>query len=438
VIAALAKHDIGYHTDFHSVHPTPSEYSRNLGWVEGAEAFLRREGQGLEDVRAIFARPISCYGQPGSSWTPQSYAALREWKVPVYLDDTRQLGLEDLPFWYGGALNVLNLEGYTTRASLESDEGVREGCRGFEEIRARVEREGGGLISIYYHPCEWVHEQFWDGVNFAKGANPPREEWKLPPQKPAAETERWFARFEDYLDCVRKSPGVKIVVASELSDLYRDRAYEGPFSRSEILEVARGLSGEVGFLRVGARTLSAAEALFLVARAFVRAAEVGRVPETVALEFAYGPADSFRTVETAGKGGAGEGAAESARAPSGGMALPAEPAWSFWVEATRDFLAARARTGRMPSEVWVGGRAVDPVDFAASLSRALLALATEGKAPARWKISGGTWTAGRYVADDSPDLWGWVIFPEGFRAPRMMALARLQAWTLKPAVLRKE
>jgi hypothetical protein len=41
------------------------------------------------------------------------------------------------------------------------------------------------------------------------------------------------------------------------------------------------------------------------------------------------------------------------------------------------------------------------------------------------------------VADDSPDLWGWVIFPEGFRAPRMMALARLQAWTLKPAVLRR-
>jgi hypothetical protein len=28
-----------------------------------------------------------------------------------------------------------------------------------------------------------------------------------------------------------------------------------------------------------------------------------------------------------------------------------------------------------------------------------------------------------------------VIFPEGFHAPRIMELARLQAWTLKPALL---
>jgi hypothetical protein len=38
------------------------------------------------------------------------------------------------------------------------------------------------------------------------------------------------------------------------------------------------------------------------------------------------------------------------------------------------------------------------------------------------------------VADDSPKLWGWVIFPEGFHAPRLMELAKLQAWTLKPAL----
>lgn len=56
VIAALGRHDIGYHTDFHSVHPTPSEYSRDLGWEEGVEEFLRREGQGLRDVAEIFGR----------------------------------------------------------------------------------------------------------------------------------------------------------------------------------------------------------------------------------------------------------------------------------------------------------------------------------------------------------------------------------------------
>ncbi|HEY9434561.1 MAG TPA: hypothetical protein VI260_24125, partial [Blastocatellia bacterium] len=49
----------------------------------------------------------------------------------------------------------------------------------------------------------------------------------------------------------------------------------------------------------------------------------------------------------------------------------------------------------------------------------------------------GNFTANRYVAEDSPRLWGWVIFPEGFHAPKIIELARLQAWTLKPALLHR-
>jgi hypothetical protein len=46
----------------------------------------------------------------------------------------------------------------------------------------------------------------------------------------------------------------------------------------------------------------------------------------------------------------------------------------------------------------------------------------------------GRFTSDRYVAEDPPRLWGWVSFPEGFHAPKIIELARLQAWTLKPAI----
>ncbi len=46
--------------------------------------------------------------------------------------------------------------------------------------------------------------------------------------------------------------------------------------------------------------------------------------------------------------------------------------------------------------------------------------------------------AAKYVAADGPELWGWVIFPRGHRAPEMMELAARQAWTIKPAVLERE
>src|SRR3954447_7295693 len=67
VIAALSKHAIGYHSNWHSVHPTPAEYLLKLGFLEGAEEFERREGPGLADVKRIFGTPAVCYGQPGSS-----------------------------------------------------------------------------------------------------------------------------------------------------------------------------------------------------------------------------------------------------------------------------------------------------------------------------------------------------------------------------------
>ena len=60
-----------------------------------------------------------------------------------------------------------------------------------------------------------------------------------------------------------------------------------------------------------------------------------------------------------------------------------------------------------------------------------------GHAPEEVRVLPGKFTADRYVASDSPKLWNWVIFPEGFHSQAIMELARLQAWTLKPAVLHR-
>src|SRR5205807_6542695 len=35
VIAALKKHEIGYHSNWHSTQPTPALYLSHLGWDEG-------------------------------------------------------------------------------------------------------------------------------------------------------------------------------------------------------------------------------------------------------------------------------------------------------------------------------------------------------------------------------------------------------------------
>ena len=83
VIAALKKHEIGYHSNYHSVQPSPAMYLSTFGWDDGVAEFERREGPGLRDVERIFGQKPSCYGQPGSSWAPQSFGAMRRWAMPA-------------------------------------------------------------------------------------------------------------------------------------------------------------------------------------------------------------------------------------------------------------------------------------------------------------------------------------------------------------------
>src|SRR5436305_1720903 len=116
------------------------------------------------------------------------------------------------------------MESSETRFELDVAGGLEGGKKSVSEIGERLRGEGGGLVSIFYHPCEWVHKEFWDGVNFRRGANPPRDQWKAPPQRTAAETDAAFERVGKYVDFIKAMDGVRVVTARELPGRYPDRA----------------------------------------------------------------------------------------------------------------------------------------------------------------------------------------------------------------------
>ena len=60
VIAALKKHEIGYHSNLHSGQPTPAVYLQNAGWEDGSAEFYRREAQGIRDIERIFGVTPVC------------------------------------------------------------------------------------------------------------------------------------------------------------------------------------------------------------------------------------------------------------------------------------------------------------------------------------------------------------------------------------------
>ena len=88
--------------------------------------------------------------------------------------------------------------------------------------------------------------------------------------------------------------------------------------------------------------------------------------------------------------------------------------------------------------MFIGADAVAPADFLVALAFVFDFHSKNGKFPEAGDIPLGTGTVvvpARHIAEDTPDLFGgWVIHKPGFRAPKILEIARLQAWTLKPAV----
>jgi hypothetical protein len=84
---------------------------------------------------------------------------------------------------------------------------------------------------------------------------------------------------------------------------------------------------------------------------------------------------------------------------------------------------------RLPAEVWIGSEKLSLADFTATLA------ADNGVLDAI-ALRKGNLEFEKYVATDAQRTFNWPIHPEGFSAPELLELGRLQAWTLKPARLK--
>ena len=347
VIAALVKHEIGYHSNTHSQHPTPAEYEANLDWAMGALEFDDRERPGYDDVRRIFGQAPTCYGQPGSSWAPQSYAALAQWGVKVYLDEGSHVGLEGRPFWYGGLLNIFNTQEGSTLHPNPDWSNIAEARTRFQEIHRRLtERAEGGVVSLYFHPCEFIHREFWDGVNFARGANPPPEDWKLPPTKAKEEKERAFQYLEDLVAYMKSLPGTEFVTASETSRIFADGAQGRVYTEADLARIAERATAEVSFQVHPDFTLTASEVFSLLNR-YVAGVLHGTPPEAIRLEGTpYGPASAF---------------------VGGDVAL--DIPWSQFSRTVIDVADHLERRQQMPSQIWFGSVPVSPESYLVALAQ---------------------------------------------------------------------
>ncbi|MCC7495426.1 MAG: hypothetical protein IT204_23955 [Fimbriimonadaceae bacterium] len=445
VLAALRQHDLGYHTDLHSVHPVIPEYCEPLPWEDGVRYLDQLETAGCRDVETILGGPLSTFGQAGGAWAPQIYPVLRQWGIPTYVDEGDWIGLDERPFWFMGVLHAFRLGHNVVRFNLRQPGDELDGCARYHEAVRRLQRSGGGVVSIYFHPTEWNTDEWWDGINWGGGRTPRWDQLRLPAEPAPVERERRFLAAETFLGEVSRgqAPGIR---CADLTTLYPDRASDLWLTRARLAGATADWEEHVSFAAVDRAWLTAAELLAAVAdllrpdpltspgaaARLVRPREVlGPRSEVPALTASV-EVDFEAIVQAA------EFVARATGAAGGGRSRPAitalgsgdRPAGHPIAPPPAGLLGQPA----VPSGVPLGGLVVRPEEYLLAALRALRSIVASNQAPATVAVQPVHFRPADFVWH-RPGSFGWSIFAPGFDAPQVMAHARRQAWTLKPARL---
>jgi hypothetical protein len=225
VIQAMARHDIGSHTDLGSIHPTISEMLENAGWDEGVAQMHRQETRGFKELERIFCKTATTLGRHGGSYGPQLVAALAELGAGFVYSPLRLPGHNAV--WFCNTLNFYGSYGGFDDAYYRDD--LFDPL--LEDLEQRFPRDIQDVDVLTFfacHPCKIRTIQFWD-FNYYKGANPGPELWKMPELRPAESMKTARANFRRLMQFLKKRQDIEITT-------FRDVMKKFSFQRESITQ----------------------------------------------------------------------------------------------------------------------------------------------------------------------------------------------------------
>jgi hypothetical protein len=269
------------------------------------------------------------------------------------------------------------------------------------------------MLVMYTHPCRLVTAAFPD--NFRGGRNTPRALWQPAPLRPRAQIEELTRDFDQFLRWVVEEGAVVPMTYRTLIARYQQPTLPW-LSRAGLLELCRRVEGRLDAQTLEGLILSPAEQCGVLLRAASYYTEHGTLPAEVPVRPLLGP-ESPPPVAVA--------------AAQGPHALSVEGLGAALRQADEE----AAVSGMVPSTIHANG-GLSPATALRAAAAYLLAAEAGGEAARE--------TLTIPPCDQEPLLSGrpdigdysfgnWSILPPGFRGDGVRAMARLQAWTAKPA-----
>ncbi len=404
VIAAMARHDIGSHTNFGSIHPTVTEELEKAGWDGGVRLMADQESAGLRELERIFGVPVTTLARHGGSYGPQLVAALGRLGAG-YQGSPASLPGHDV-VWFCNSLN------FSAQYAGFDDAYYRDDL--FEPVFDKLKAELPDMIAksqvlalFAGHPTKIRAEEFWD-LNFYDGKNTPPEAWRIPrlrPQETMATAQKNFRRMMRWL---KGRDDIEITTYRELMKIYSRQKEQ--ITRDELRKFARKTIELKAF--VPSDDLSPAEAFAGLARAIAGYRKNGTLPEGLEVIHPLGPMEMPPTRP------------EIAR-------LKIEDVYGLARQAG-EFITSN---GALPATLQLGNARIGTGSLFALFSAVYLDL-DSGKLRPEYEVPAFE----PYPQTNEPKIIAeiegyktWPVHKPDLDMSPIVELTRLQLWTLKPA-----
>jgi peptidoglycan/xylan/chitin deacetylase (PgdA/CDA1 family) len=404
VITAMAKHDIGSHTNFGSIHPTVTEELEKAGWDDGVRLMRDQESAGIGELERIFGVPVTTLARHGGSYGPQLVAALAGLKAG-YQGSPASLPGHDV-VWFCNALN------FSAQYAGFDDAYYRDDL--FEPVFDKLKAElperlkTAQVLALFAgHPTKIRAEEFWD-LNFYNGINTPPGEWRIPrlrPQETMVTAQKNFRRMMRWL---KGRDDIEITTYRALMDLYS--CQKEIVTRDELRAIAASTLAVRAL--APSEEFSPAEAFSGLARAIAAYRQNGTLPRNLPAIHALGPKEMPPDEPEIGRIKL-EGVYELARAAADTV----------------------GRTGALPSALQVGNARVGTGSLFAVFSAVFLD-ADSGKPRPEYAIPSFEpypRTNEAKIIGEAKGYKTWPVHKPDLDMFRIVAFTKLQLWTLKPA-----
>ena len=404
VITAMAKHDIGSHTNFGSLHPTVTEELEKAGWEDGVRRMQEQESAGIKELERIFGVPVTILARHGGSYGPQLVTALSLMKR-AYQGSPASLPGHDV-VWFCNALNFSAQYAGFDDAYYRDDlfEPV------FDKLKAELPEQAGraDVLALFAgHPTKIRAEEFWD-LNFYDGKNTEPGEWRTPrlrPQETMATAQKNFRRMIRWL---KGRADIEITTYRALTDLYSDQ--KDLMTREELKAIAAATLEAKALAPT--EDFSPAEAFAGLAQAITGYQEKEALPPSLDTVHPLGPPEMPLTQPEIGRVKL-EGVYGLARAASEHI----------------------GQTGALPATLQAGNMRIGTGSLFALFSAVYIDL-DSGKPHPEYDVS----EFEPYPRTNEPKIVGevegykgWPVHRPDLDMSRIAESTKLQLWTLKPA-----